>query len=110
MVSILSKTTNNNNWLKIHYNHRFHVHHDNINSIIKGDSIVAGLTRYNNVWKNLFGNGFINLGIRGDRAEHVLWRVRDIAFPPRLKMLSYYVVRITLTKIPPLYCSRIDCH
>ena len=46
---------------------------------------MAGLMRYNNVWENLFGSGFINLGIRGDRVEHVLWRVKDIAFPPRLK-------------------------
>ena len=102
MVSILSKTTNNNNWLKIHYNHRFHVHHDNINSIIKGDSIVAGLTRYNNVWKNLFGNGFINLGIRGDRAEHVLWRVRDIAFPPRLKNVVILCGTNNINKDPPI--------
>ena len=85
MASIPSKRFNNYNWLKIHHNHCFHVNHDNINSIIIGDSIVAGLTRYSNVWKNLFGNEFINLGIRGDRVENVLWCVRDIAFPPRLK-------------------------
>ena len=85
MASILSKSFNNNNWLKSHHNHFFHVNHDNINSIIIGDSIVAGLTHYSNVWKNLFGNEFINLGIRGDRVENVLWCVRDIAFPPRLK-------------------------
>ena len=46
---------------------------------------MAGLTRFSNVWKNLFGNEFINLGICGDRVENDLWRVRDIAFPPRLK-------------------------
>ena len=46
---------------------------------------VAGLTHYNNVWKNLFGNGFINLGIHGDRVDHVLWYVRDTVFPPHLK-------------------------
>ena len=85
MASISSKRFNNYNWLRSHHNHCFHVNHDNINSIIIGDSIVAGLTRYSNVWKNLFGNEFINLGIRGDRVENVLWRVRDIAFPPRLK-------------------------
>ena len=83
MESIPPKRVNNNNWLKIHYNHCFHVNHDNINSKIIRHSIVAGPACYNNVWKNLFGKGFINLGIRGDRVEHVLWRVRDIAFPPR---------------------------
>ena len=38
--------------------------------------------RYSNVWKNLLGNEVINLGIRGDCVENVLW---DIAFPPQLK-------------------------
>ena len=85
MVSIPSKKINNNNWPKIHYNHCFHVNHDNINIIIIGDSIVASLTRYNSVWKNLFGNEFANLGIFGDHVKNVLCRVRNIAFPPRLK-------------------------
>ena len=102
MASIPSKRFNNCNWFRIHHNHCFHVNHNNINSIVIGDSIVAGLTRYLSVWKNLFGIEFINLGIREDRVVNVLWRVRDIAFPPRLKMLSYCLVRITLTKFPPM--------
>ena len=52
---------------------------------------MAGLTRYSNVWKNIFGNEFINLGIRGDRVENFLWRVSDIAFPPRLKKCCHTV-------------------
>ena len=62
---------------------------------------MAGLTRYNNVWKNLFGNGFINLGIRGDRVEHVLWRVTDIAFPPRLKNVVILCGTNNINKDPP---------
>ena len=85
MASVPSKRINNNNWLKTHCNHGYQVNHDNNNSIIIGGLIVTGLARYNNAWKNLFGNGFVNLGIRGDRVVHVLWRVRDTAFPPRLK-------------------------
>ena len=69
----------------IHYNHCFHINHESINSIIIGDSIMAGLMHYNNIWKNLFGSRFINLGIRGDLIEHVLWCVKDKAFSPRLK-------------------------
>ena len=34
----------------------------------------------NNIWQNLFGNRFINLGIHRYHIEHVLWHVRDIAF------------------------------
>ena len=75
MASIPSKRFNSYNWLNIHHNHCFYVNHDNINSIILGGSIVA----------DLFGNEFINLGIRGDSVENILWRVRDIAFPPRSK-------------------------
>ena len=71
MASITSERFYNNNSLKIYHNQCFQVKHENINSIIIGDSIVAGLTRYTNIWKNLFGNRFINLGISGDRAENV---------------------------------------
>ena len=82
MASVPSKRINNNNWLKTHYSHGFQVNHDNNNGITIEGLIVTGLARYNNAWKNLFGNGFVNLRIRGDRVENVLWRVRDTAFPP----------------------------
>ena len=85
MASIPSERFYNNNWLKIHKNHCFQVKQENINSIIIGDSIVAGLTRYTNIWNNLFGNSFINLGISGDRVENVLWHAREIPFIPSLK-------------------------
>ena len=78
MASIPSEGFYNNNWLKIHQNHCFKVKQENINSIIIGDSIVSGLMRYTNIWNNLFGNRFINLGISGDRVENVLWHARDI--------------------------------
>ena len=71
--------------LKMLNSHCFYVNHDNINNIIIGDSIVAGPAHYNNAWKHLFGNGFINLGIRGYHVEYALQCVRDIAFPQRLK-------------------------
>ena len=89
MASIPSERFYNNNWLKIHQNHCFKVKQENINSIIIGDSIVAGLTRYTNIWHNLFGNRFINLGISGDRVENVLWRARDI---PSLLSLKNVVI------------------
>ena len=56
----------------------FQVKQENINSIIIGDSIVAGLTQYTNIWNNLFGNRFINLGISGDGVENVLLDARYI--------------------------------
>ena len=101
MASIPSKRFNSYNWLKIHLNHCFHVNHDNINNIIIGDSIAAGLTRYGNVWKNIFGIEFTNLGIRWDRVENVLWRVRDIVFPPRLKNVVILCGTNNINKDPP---------
>ena len=85
MASVPSERFYNNNWLKSHQNHCFQVKQENIISIIIGDSNVAGLTRYTNVWNNIFSNRFINLGISGDRVENVLWRARDIPFLPSLK-------------------------
>ena len=52
-ASIMASTPSGrfyNNWLKIHHNHCFQVKHENFNSIIKGDSIVTGLTRYTSTW------------------------------------------------------------
>ena len=67
---------------------------------------MAGLKRYSNVWENLFGNEFIYLGIRGDRVENILWRLRDIAFPPRLKNLAILCGTNNINKDPPYYIVR----
>ena len=82
--------------------HCFHVNHDNINSIIVGDSIVEGLTCYSNRWKNLFGNRFINLGIHGDCIEHVLWHVRDVTFSSWLKNVVILCGTNSINKDPPM--------
>ena len=62
---------------------------------------MAGLTRYSNIWKNIFGNEFINLGIHRDRVENFLWRVRGIAFPPRLKNVVILCGTNSINKDPP---------
>ena len=99
MASIPSERFYINNWLKIHQNHCFQVKQEDFNSIIIGDSIVAGLTRYTNVQNNVFGNRFINLGISGDRVENVLWRARDMSL--------FSVVQITLIKIPLMISLKV---
>ena len=45
-----------------------------------GASIVAGLTRYKQVWE-LFQNIATNCGIGGDRVENVLWRIENGEVP-----------------------------
>ena len=101
MASIPLERFYNNNWLRIHQNHCFQVKQENVNSIIIEGSIVAGPTRYTNIWNNLFGNRFINLGISGDRAENVLWRARDIPFLPSLKSIVVLCGTNNINKDPP---------
>ena len=50
------------------------------NIAFTGDSIIAGISRYPSVQRRYFQT-INNLGIGGDRAEHVLWRTDDGALP-----------------------------
>ena len=51
--------------------------------LLIGDSIAAGLTRYQTVWKKYFKPyKALNCGIAGDRTQHVLWRAEDLSVPP----------------------------
>ena len=51
-----------------------------------GDSIVAGQSRYPNVWNEHFTqiNG-LNLGIGGNCIENVLWRAINLPLPSFVK-------------------------
>ena len=56
--------------------------------ILVGDSIVKGLSRYQDVWRTLTDLKPLNLGISGDKAQHVLWRCQQIKFPPSVKFVA----------------------
>ena len=52
-------------------------------ALLIGDSIVAGLTRYQNIWKKYFKfPKTVNCGIPGDKTQHVLWRAKTLFIPP----------------------------
>ena len=102
MASIPSERFYNNNWLKINQNHCLV-----INSIIIRDSIVAGVTRYTDIWSSLCDKRLINLGISGDRVENVPWCARDIPFLSSLEMSLFSVVQIILTKIPLMISLKV---
>ena len=54
--------------------------------LITGASIVKGLSRYQRTWNEYLGElGAVNLGIGGDRAENVLWRVINGEVPRHIK-------------------------
>ena len=74
------------NWLNFHYDHCSKSAKNTFETIIIGDSIVAGLSRYQNVRdKFLKPLKALNCGIGGDRIQHVLWRALNLPASPDLK-------------------------
>ena len=72
---------------------------ENPTLVLIGDSIVAGLSRYANIWWTFFKTFHtLNYGIGGGRTQHVLWRAENATLPNSLK----YVV---------IHCgtNNIDC-
>ena len=56
------------NWLELHLKH----------SILTGDSIVAGLSRYRIIWNGNFSFNISNCGIGGDKFQNILWRAHNL--------------------------------
>ena len=51
-----------------------------------GASIVGGLSRYPSVWQKYFETlGTLNLGVGGDKTEHVQWRIANGEVPRHMK-------------------------
>ena len=63
------------NWIEYLCNHCSMIKDAKPNALLLGDSIVAGLSRYPNVWNKYFAPiNMLNLSIGGDRVESALWR------------------------------------
>ena len=74
------------NWLKFYHNHCSKLAKYTFEIVLVGDLIVAGLSRYQNVWdKFLKLLEALNCGIGGDRIEHVLWRALNLPVFSSLK-------------------------
>ena len=73
-------------WYKLHKRFAKEAFSTTSETILIGDSIVSGLTRYESVWTNFFENS-INLGIGGDGTQHVLWRLRNTRISPYVKFV-----------------------
>ena len=62
------------NWLECHRYHYLLLKNQFTNTLLLGDSITAGLSRYLKVWQRYFlPLNASNLGIARDQAENVLW-------------------------------------
>ena len=74
------------NWLNFHHNYCSKLAKYAFETILIGDSIVPGLSRYQKVWdKFLNPLKALNCSIGGDRIEHVSWRALNLPVFLRLK-------------------------
>ena len=65
-------------------NHQIDLSCSTPSTIVIRDSTAAGLARFSDVWHNFLCNA-LNLGIRGDRTEYIIWRVDNLSFPTSIK-------------------------
>ena len=86
-------------WIDDHKNHMFSWH-TRFDTIILADSIAAGLSHYSNVWKTFFKES-LNLGIGGDRTQHILWRVEPLPLPSHLKYIIIHCGTNNISKDSP---------
>ena len=78
------------NWLNFHHNHCSKLAKNTFEIMLIGDSIEAGLSRYQNVWdKFLKPLKALNCDVGGDRIQHVLWHVLNL---PVISNLKHVVV------------------
>ena len=76
----------NVNWLNSHNKHCNSMMIGNYSTLLIGDSIIAGLSCYSNIWKRYFKPLYaINCGIGRDRAENFLWRCKNLPSCPNLQ-------------------------
>ena len=73
-------------WYDIHQRHVAMISRRSPRVILCGDSIIAGLARYSEVWGKYFRPlNAINCGIGGDRTQHVLWRMENMQLPSTIQ-------------------------
>ena len=77
---------NKKGWYDIHQKHVNLLLNSKTILVLIGDSIVAGLSRYANIWRTFFKTFHtLNYGIGRDRTQHVLWRAENATLPNSLK-------------------------
>ena len=55
-------------------------------TLLIGDSLVAGLSRYKNVWQKYFKfPKTVNCDIPGDKTHHVSWKAENLPIPSSVK-------------------------
>ena len=65
-----TKRSQKMHWLNVYKSHVHQLTYTHFGTIITGDLIAAGLSRYSNVWGTFFKES-LNLGIGGDHTQHI---------------------------------------
>ena len=74
------------NWLNFHHNHCSKLGKNTFETILIGDSIVAGLGRNKNIWdKFLKPLKALSFGVGGDKIQYVLWHALNLPIFSNLK-------------------------
>ena len=87
-------------WLDAHKNNVNQLTYSHFHTIIIGDWIAAGLSRYSNVWQKFFKES-LNLGIGGDVTQTILWRVQHLPLPSHLKYVIIHCSTNSVSKDSP---------
>ena len=72
-------------WHQLFSEQKRNVENNKCDLVIIGDSIAKGFSRYHDIWNSFKDFNALNLGIGGDKTQHVLWRCQQIDFPSSLK-------------------------
>ena len=77
----------NSNWALNYQSQYSKCQENQPTSILLGDSMIAGLTRYQNIWDSNFSKiNTVNCGIGGDRIQNVHWRAEKLPLSPSLTL------------------------
>ena len=87
-------------WTTQYHNHKYIAETHHQASCLIGSSICGGFENYPQIWKNNF-KGWLNQGIGGDRAQHILWRVLNNSLPQNAKNVIIIAGGNNLNNDPP---------
>ena len=92
--------TYNANWRNLLNKHCNDISNSNYSTLLIGDSLIASLSRYPNIWRRYFKPlNAINCGIGGDRIQNVSWRTNTLSSFPFFKTLLFCVAQTISNEI-----------
>ena len=94
MTTIPSARFSKPNWVELHPKHCSFLTNIKCGTILIEDSIVAGFSRYQNIWNGNFSFNTLNCGLGGDKVLNIFWRTYNLPAMKRVRNVATCVVRI----------------